>query len=48
VLAIAGVFTLLSAIAAAGSGPGQAKPLPSGGYDLTGTGAVPSEPVATA
>ena len=48
VLAIAGVFSLLSAIAAAGTGrPGRAEPLPSGGH-ATEAGAVPSEPVGTA
>jgi hypothetical protein len=48
VLAIAGVFSLLSAIAAAGIGrPGHAEP-PPGGHDLTNAGAVPSEPVGTA
>jgi hypothetical protein len=49
VLAIAGVFSLLSAIAAVGLGrPGHAEPLPSGAHDLTQAGAVPSEPVGTA
>ncbi len=48
VLAIAGVFSLLSAIAAAGNGaPGHAEPLPHVGDDLTTAGAVPSEPVGT-
>ena len=49
VLAIAGAFSVLSAIAAAGSGrPGHEEPLPSGGRDVTAAGAVPSEPVGTA
>jgi hypothetical protein len=48
VLAIAGVFSLLSAIAAVGLGrSGHAEPPPSGTHDVSG-GAVPSEPVATA
>jgi hypothetical protein len=48
VLAIAGVFSLLSAIAAAATGrPGHAEPLPSGPHDAR-TGAVPTEPVGTA
>jgi len=48
VLAIAGVFSLLSAIAAVAVGrSGQAEPLPSGAHDVTGDD-VPSEPVGTA
>jgi hypothetical protein len=48
VLAIAGVFALLSAVAAVGSGrPRHAEPPPSGPHDVTG-GAVPSEPVGAA
>ena len=48
VLAIACVFSLLSAIAAVGIGRSEhAEPLPSGPHGVTG-GAVPSEPVATA
>jgi hypothetical protein len=48
VLAIAGVFSLLSAIAAVGiARSGNAGPLPSGPHDVT-AGAVPSEPVGTA
>ena len=47
VLAIAGVFSLLSAIAAVGVGrSGDAEPLPSGTQDVTNGGAVPSEPSA--
>ena len=49
VLAIAGVFSLLSAIAAVGlgrSGPAEARP--SGTHDVAAGGAVPSEPVGTA
>jgi hypothetical protein len=48
VLAIAGVFSLLSAIAAVGirrSGPAEAGP--SGTPDVTKGGTVPSEPVGT-
>jgi hypothetical protein len=49
VLAIAGVFSLLSAIAAVGLGrSGQAEAGPSGAHDVTKGGAVPSEPVGTA
>jgi hypothetical protein len=49
VLAIAGAFSLLSAIAAVGIGrPGHAEPPTSGAHDLTKAGAVPSEPVGTA
>ncbi|HEU0025410.1 MAG TPA: hypothetical protein VFQ12_12300 [Thermoleophilaceae bacterium] len=49
VLAIAGVFSLLSAIAALGVGrSGRAEPLPAGTDDVTTGGAVPSEPVGTA
>jgi hypothetical protein len=49
VLAIAGVFSLLSAIAAAGTGrPGHTEPLPADVPDLTEAGAVPSEPAGTA
>jgi hypothetical protein len=48
VLAIAGVSSVLSAIAAVGLGrSGHAEPLPSGTHDIRG-GAVPSEPVGTA
>jgi hypothetical protein len=48
VLGIAGVFSLLSAIAAVGIGrSGHAEPLPSGPHDVR-AGAVPSEPVGTA
>jgi hypothetical protein len=48
VLAVAGVFSLLSAIAAFGVGrSGYAESLPSGTHDVSG-GAVPSEPVGTA
>jgi hypothetical protein len=48
VLAIAGVFSLLSAVAAVGIGrSGHAEPLPSGPHDVR-AGAVPSEPVGTA
>jgi hypothetical protein len=48
VLAIAGVFSLLSAIAAVGIGRrGPAQPPPSGPHEVSG-GAVPSEPVGTA
>jgi hypothetical protein len=49
VLAIAGVSSLLSAIAAVGiRRTGRAEPLPSGAQDLTNAGAVSSEPVGTA
>jgi hypothetical protein len=49
VLAIAGVFSLLSAIAAAGTGrPEHTEPLPADVPDLTKAGAVPSEPAGTA
>jgi hypothetical protein len=44
VLAIAGVFSLLSAVAAVGIGRSGPGPLPSGPDDVT-VGAVPSEPV---
>jgi hypothetical protein len=48
VLAIAGVFSLLSAIAAVGLGrSGHAEPQPEGTPDLTG-GAVPNEPLGIA
>jgi hypothetical protein len=48
VLAIAGVSSLLSAIAAVGVGrPGREEPLPSDRHDVSG-GAVPSEPVGAA
>jgi hypothetical protein len=48
VLAIAGVFSLLSAIAAVALGRSEhAEPLPSSTHDVRG-GAVPSEPVGTA
>src|SRR5688572_27430526 len=49
VLAIAGIFSVLSAIAAVGIGrSGHAEPLPSGAHDLTEAGTVSSEPVAPA
>jgi hypothetical protein len=49
VLAIAGVFSLLSAIAAAGiRRPGYAEPQPSSGHDVSETGAAAGEPVGTA
>jgi len=50
VLAIASVSSVLSAIAAAGTGrPGGAEPAPpSGTQEPTEAGAVPSEPVGTA
>jgi hypothetical protein len=49
VLAIAGVFSLLSAIAAVGLGrPGHDEARPSGAPDVAKGGAVPSEPVGTA
>jgi hypothetical protein len=49
VLAIAGAFALLSAIAAAGIGrSGRAEARPSGTHDVTKGGPVPSEPVGTA
>jgi hypothetical protein len=49
VLAIAGVFALLSAIAAAGIGrPGHAESPPSSAHDLSETGGATSEPVGTA
>lgn len=49
VLGIAAVFSLLSALAAAGSGRSEpAEPPASGADDLTRGGAVPSEPVGTA
>jgi hypothetical protein len=48
VLAIASVSSLLSAVAAVGTGrSGPAEPLPSGPHDVT-AGAVPSAPVGTA
>jgi hypothetical protein len=48
VLAIAGVFSVLSAIAAAGTGRSRhAEPSPPGTHDVS-DGAVPSEPVGTA
>src|SRR5215208_4661323 len=48
VLAIAAVFSLLSAGAAAGTGgPTHAEPPPSGAPDSPGPDAVPSEPVGT-
>jgi hypothetical protein len=48
VLVIAGVFSLLSAIAAVGVGrPRHSEPLPPGEHEVSG-GAVPSEPVGTA
>lgn len=49
VLAIAGVFSLLSAIAAVGSGRrGRAEPKPADEHDPNGSGAVPTDPVFTA
>lgn len=49
VLAIAGVFSLLSAIAAVGLGrSGHAEAPPPGTHDVAKGGAVPSEPVGTA
>jgi hypothetical protein len=49
VLAIAGVFSLLSAIAAFGLGrSGYADPPPSGTHDIAMSGTVPSEPVGSA
>jgi hypothetical protein len=49
VLAIAGVFSVLSAIAAVGLGrSGRAEARPAGTHDVTEGGAVPSEPVGTA
>jgi hypothetical protein len=49
VLAIAGVFSVLSAVAAAGVGrAGDAEPTPSGPQDRPQAGVVPSEPVGTA
>jgi hypothetical protein len=46
VLAIAGVFSVLSAIAAVGLGrPGQAETQPPATHDASKGGAVPSEPV---
>jgi hypothetical protein len=49
VLAIAGVFSLLSAIAAVALGrSGHAEPLPSGTHDSTTGGTVQSEPVGSA
>jgi len=49
VLAIAGVFSLLSAIAAIGLGrSGHAEARPPGTHDVIKGGAVPSEPVGTA
>jgi hypothetical protein len=49
VLAIAGVFSLLSAIAAVALGSsGHAEAPPSDTHDATKRGAVPSEPVGTA
>jgi hypothetical protein len=48
VLAIAGVFSLLSAIAAVGIGrAGHAEAQPSGTPDVTKSGAAPTEPVST-
>jgi hypothetical protein len=48
VLAIAGVFSLLSAIAAVGIGrSGHSEPVPPGTHDVRG-GPVPSEPAGTA
>ena len=48
VLAIASVFSLLSAIAAIGVGASRKpEPVPSGAQDLTKGRAVPSEPVGT-
>src|SRR5918992_3058157 len=49
VLAIAGVFSLLSAIAAAGIGrSGRAEPQPAGPHDVTEPSAVASAPVGSA
>lgn len=49
VLAVAGASGLLSAIAAAGNGPGgHAEPLTPGGQGMTQAGAVPNEPVSAA
>jgi len=50
VLVIAGVFSVLSAVAALGNGPrGDTEPLHAAGpHDLTDAGAVPTEPVGTA
>jgi hypothetical protein len=49
VLAIAGVFALLSTIAAVGTGrTGHPEPPASAPHDLTRTGPVPSEPVGAA
>jgi hypothetical protein len=49
VLAIAGVFSLLSAIAAVGTGrSGHAEPLPSSTRDVPDGGAAPREPLGTA
>ena len=49
VLAIAGVFSVLSALAAVGlARRGQAEQLPSGAEDLTEAGVAPSEPIASA
>jgi hypothetical protein len=48
VLAIAGVFSVLSALAAAAAGrPGDAEALPSGEQGLTAAGEVRIEPVGT-
>ena len=49
VLGIAGVFAVLSAIAAAGTGGRRgAEPVGAVSHDFTEAGAVPSEPVGTA
>jgi hypothetical protein len=49
VLAIASVFSLLSAVAAVGNGGSRySEPVASGAHDLTQDPAVPSEPVGTA
>jgi len=49
VLAIASVFSLLSVVAAVGTGGSRhAEPVASSAHDLTKDRAVPSEPVGTA
>ena len=48
-LAIAGAFSLLSAIAAVGIGrTGHPEPLPADAHELANAGADPSEPFGTA
>jgi hypothetical protein len=47
VLVIAGVFSLLSVVAAAGNGPVHPPPSPPGAPDLSEPSAVPGEPVST-